>query len=75
MAISFELDAKTEQRLRKLAMRTGKSLDAHLQELVAHSIDDLEDLYLAQTTMQRVASGKEPVYSSEQVRKNLGLAD
>jgi RHH-type rel operon transcriptional repressor/antitoxin RelB len=75
MAISFELDDKTEQRLRKLAMRTGKSLDAHLQELIAQSIDDLEDLYLAEATMQRIASGKEPVYSSEQVRKNLGLAD
>ncbi|MYM74322.1 TraY domain-containing protein [Duganella sp. FT134W] len=75
MAISFELDDKTEQRLRKLAMRSGRSLDAHLQELIAQSIDDLEDLYLAEETMQRVTSGKEPVYSSEQVRKNLGLAD
>ncbi len=75
MAISFELDAKIEQRLRKLAMRTGKTLDVHLQEIIMQGIDDLEDLYLAQATMQRVADGKEPIYSSEQVRKNLGLAD
>ncbi|MRX07270.1 CopG family transcriptional regulator [Pseudoduganella sp. FT25W] len=75
MAISFELDAKTEQRLKKLAMRTGKTLDTHLRELIAYGIEDLEDLYLAESTMQRVASGKEPIYSSEQVRKNLGLAD
>jgi RHH-type rel operon transcriptional repressor/antitoxin RelB len=75
MAILFELDAKTEQRLKKLAMRTGKTLDTHLRELIAYDIEDLEDLYLAESTMQRVASGKEPIYSSEQVRKNLGLAD
>ncbi|SDF97064.1 MULTISPECIES: CopG family transcriptional regulator [unclassified Duganella] len=75
MAISFELDSETEQRLKELAKRTGKTPDFHLQELIAHGIEDLEDLYLAKSTMQRVASGKEPIYSSAQVRKNLGLAD
>ncbi|NYE61543.1 RHH-type rel operon transcriptional repressor/antitoxin RelB [Duganella sp. 1224] len=75
MAISVELDEKIEQRLRKLAMRTGKTLDDHLHELISRGIDDLEDLYFADTIMRRVAEGKEPVYSSEQVRKNLGLAD
>jgi RHH-type rel operon transcriptional repressor/antitoxin RelB len=75
MAISFELDAKTEQRLKKLAMRTGKKLDVHLRELIAYGIEDLEDPYLAESTMQRVTSGTEPIHSSEQVRRNLGLAD
>jgi RHH-type rel operon transcriptional repressor/antitoxin RelB len=75
MAISFELDIETEQRLKDLAKRTGKTPAFHLQELIAHGIEDLEDLYLAEATMQRIANGKEPVYSSAQVRKNLGLAD
>jgi len=75
MAISFELDTETERRLNDLAKRTGKTLTFHLRELVAHGIEDLEDLYLAEATMQRVTSGEEPVYSSAQVRKNLGLAD
>jgi len=75
MTISFELDAETEQRLNDLAKHTGKTPAFHLKELIAQGIEDLEDIYLAEATMQRVASGKEPVYSSTQVRKNLGLAD
>lgn len=75
MAISFELDIETERRLNDLAKRTGKTPAFHLQELIAYGIEDLEDLYLAEATMQRVANGKEPVYSSAQARKNLGLAN
>jgi len=75
MAMSFELDTETEQRLKDLAKRTGKTPAFHLQELIAHGIENLEDLHLAEATMQRVASGKEPIHSSAQVRKNLGLAD
>lgn len=75
MAISFELNTETERRLNDLAKRTGKTPAFHLQELIAHGIEDLENLYLAEAAMQRVACGKEPVYSSTQVRKNLGLAD
>ena len=75
MAISFELDSATEERLRDLATRTGMSLQFHLQELITHCLEDLEDLHMAEITMTQVSSGQEPVYSSEQVRKNLGLAD
>jgi len=75
MAISFELNSETEQRLKDLAKHTGKTPEFHLQELIAHAIEDLEDLYVAESTMRRVISGNEPIYSSAQVRKNLGLAD
>lgn len=74
MAISFELNSETEQRLKDLAKHTGKTPEFHLQELIAHAIEDLEDLYVAESTMRRVISN-EPIYSSAQVRKNLGLAD
>jgi len=58
MAISFELDAKTKQRLKKLAMRTGKTLDTHLRELIAYGIEDLEDLYLAESTMHALPAAR-----------------
>jgi len=75
MSISLKLDSDTEQRLKELVRQTGKSLDVLLQELVQHGLEDLEDLHMADATMQRVVAGEEPIYSSVQVRKNLGLAD
>jgi predicted DNA-binding protein len=33
----------------------------------------MEDAYQADVIMTRVASGKEPLYSSEEVRKDLDL--
>jgi RHH-type rel operon transcriptional repressor/antitoxin RelB len=73
MTISIQLDADTERRLQALAARTGKTAAFHLQELIAQGMDDLEDLYMAASVMERVKAGKEPIHSSEQVRKNLGL--
>jgi len=73
MTISIQLTADQERRLRKLAETTGQTVDSQLQELLANCLDDLEDLQMAEATMQRVRSGKEPVHTSEQVRKNLGL--
>jgi RHH-type rel operon transcriptional repressor/antitoxin RelB len=73
MTISIQLDADTEQRLQALALRTGKTTAFHLQELIANGMDDLEDLYMAASVMDRVKAGQEPIHSSEQVRKNLGL--
>lgn len=73
MAISIELDTETEQHLRKLAKRTGKATNVLLQELIARGLEDLDDLHLADAAMEKVAAGAEPVYSSDQVRKNLGL--
>jgi len=73
MAISIELDKETEQHLQKLAKRTGKATAVLLQELIARGLEDLDDLHLADAMMEKVAAGTEPVYSSDQVRKHLGL--
>jgi len=73
MAISIELDTETERHLQNLAKRTGKAAGVLLQELIARGLEDLDDLDLAEATMEKVAAGLEPIYSSDQVRKNLGL--
>jgi RHH-type rel operon transcriptional repressor/antitoxin RelB len=75
MAISLRLDPAIEQRLERLAVRTGRTKAYYLRELVTSGLDDLEDYYLADATMERVRKGEEKVYSAEQVRKDLGLDD
>jgi len=73
MAISIQLDPKTEQRLDHLVATTGKAKSDFLREIIQNGIDDLEDVYLANATVERVRNGSEKVLCSSQVRKALGL--
>ncbi len=73
MATSIRLDSGIEQRLDYLAAQTGRTKAYYLRELVANGLEDLEDYYLAASTMERVRKGEEKVYSAEQVRSELGL--
>ncbi len=75
MATSIRLDPVTEQRLDRLAARTGRTKAYYLRELIENGLDDLEDYYLADATMERVRKGEEKVYSAEEIRKDLGLDD
>ncbi len=75
MATSIRLDPVTEQRLDRLAAQTGRTKAYYLRELVKNGLDDLEDYYLADATMERVRKGEEKVYSAEEIRKDLGLDD
>ena len=73
MATSIRLDPALEQRLDHLAAQTGRTKSYYLRELVVMGLDDLEDYYLAASTVERVRKGTEKVVSSAQVRKDLGL--
>lgn len=75
MTTSIRLDAAIEERLDKLAQTTGRSKSYYLRELINNGIDDLEDYYRATVVMERVRSGKEKIYTSEEVRQHLGLED
>jgi RHH-type transcriptional regulator, rel operon repressor / antitoxin RelB len=73
MPTSIRLDASIENRLNALARSTGRSKSFILRELITNGIEDLEDSYQASVVMERIRTGKEKVYSLEQVRQNLGL--
>jgi RHH-type rel operon transcriptional repressor/antitoxin RelB len=75
MATSIRLDPAVEKRIDRLAAQTGRTKAYYLRELVVNGLDDLEDYYLAAATMERVRKGEEKVYSTQQVKKDLGLDD
>lgn len=75
MVISVELDRDTDQRLAELAARTGKSKAEHAAEILKYGIEDVEDYYKAVEVSQRIARGEERVYTSEELRRELGLDD
>ncbi|MYC33570.1 MAG: CopG family transcriptional regulator [Chloroflexi bacterium] len=75
MATTIVLSPETEERLDFLASETGRSKDFFLQELVERVMEDIEDCYLSIEVLERIRSGEEKVYSSAEVRRNLGLDD
>ena len=75
MATSIRLEPAIEQRLDSLAQLTGRTKAFYLRELVTNGLEDLEDIYLAGVTMERVRRGEEIIYSAADVRQTLGLAN
>jgi RHH-type rel operon transcriptional repressor/antitoxin RelB len=73
MAVSIRLDPEIEQRLDQLAAQTGRAKSYYLRELIEGGLDDLEDFYLADATMERVRKGTERVLTAAQISEDLGL--
>ena len=73
MAVSIRLDPEIEQRLDYLASQTGRAKSYYLRELIAAGLEDLEDFYLADATMERVRKGQEAVVDASEVRKSIDL--
>ena len=73
MAVSLRLDPEIEQRLDYLAAQTGRAKSYYLRELIEGGLDDLEDFYLADATMERVRKGEESVLDAAEVRKSIAL--
>ena len=75
MPTSIRLEPEIEARLDALAARTGRTKAYYLRELIANGLDDLEDYYKAVEVSERIRRGEERTYTSEEVRRELGLDD
>lgn len=73
MAISIRLPPDIEARLNALAAATGRSKTFYVTEAIQVQLDDLEDVYLGERTLERVRRGQEEVISGEEFWR--GLAD
>lgn len=73
--INFRADDEIAARLDRLAELTGRTRTFYVREAVLTHLEDLEDAYLADRVMDRVAKGEETLHSLEDVERELGLAD
>jgi RHH-type rel operon transcriptional repressor/antitoxin RelB len=71
MTTTIRLDRTLEKRLDRLVKRTGRTKAYFLREMIESRLEDLEDYYLALTTMENVRSGEENVHSAKDVRKEV----
>ena len=69
--LSVRLPEELEQRLEALAKATGRSKTYYVREALIQKIEDMEDLYLAETALERIASGEEKRISAEEFWRGL----
>ena len=71
--LAIRLPQSIEKRLEKLARRTGRTKTYYVREAILEHLEDLEDLYLAERTLERVRSGEERTKPLKDAMKRHGL--
>jgi RHH-type rel operon transcriptional repressor/antitoxin RelB len=62
-------------RLNELAKTTHRPKSFYVKEALARYLEDLEDTFLAEQSLQEIRAGRSKTYTLEQVERELGLAD
>jgi RHH-type transcriptional regulator, rel operon repressor / antitoxin RelB len=75
LMLAIRLPAGIEKRLEKLAKRTGRTKTFYVREAILQHLDDLEDIHLADRTLQRIEDGEERTIPLKDVLKRHDLAD
>jgi RHH-type transcriptional regulator, rel operon repressor / antitoxin RelB len=73
--LGIRLPDNLQTRLDILAQSTGRTKSYYVREAIGRYLEDMEDLYMADSALQRIRSGKEKTYTQDEVGKQLGLAD
>jgi RHH-type transcriptional regulator, rel operon repressor / antitoxin RelB len=69
--LSVRLPEDIEKRLDALASATGRSKSYYVRAAVMAKLEDMEDIYMAEAVMERLASGEEKVLTSEEFWRGL----
>ncbi|WP_264317579.1 type II toxin-antitoxin system RelB family antitoxin [Acidithiobacillus concretivorus] len=65
------MSSDIEKRLDALAKATGRTKSYYVREALLEHLDDMEDAYLAEATLERVRRGDERVLGSEEFWRDL----
>lgn len=67
--LALRLNSEIEERLNRLAKKTGRTKSYYAREAILEHLDDLEDAYLAMQRLERPAK----TFSAKEVKRELGL--
>lgn len=56
--LSVRLPEDLEKRLEALAKATGRSKTYYVREALIQKLEDMEDIYMAEAVLERIASGE-----------------
>jgi RHH-type transcriptional regulator, rel operon repressor / antitoxin RelB len=68
--LGVRLERELEERLERLARRTGRSKSYYAKEAIRQFLEDREDYLLGLAVLER----KEPTISLEELERRLGMA-
>lgn len=71
--LAIRLPQSIEKRLDKLARRTGRTKTFYVREAILEHLEDLEDMYLAESALKRIRSGEEQAIPLKDAMKRHGL--
>ena len=69
--LAIRLPEEIESRLERLAKATGRTKTYYAREAIVEHLDDLEDVYLAEQTLERIRKGEEDVLTAEEFWREL----
>ena len=70
--MAIRLPKDIENRLERLAKRTGRTKTYYAREAILEHIDELEDIYLADKIYEDVRAGREKTIPLTEVMKEVG---
>ncbi|GGG94400.1 TraY domain-containing protein [Silvibacterium dinghuense] len=73
--LAIRLPEELEERLEKLAKRTGRTKTFYAREAILAHLDQLEDLYLAEERLLAVQEGRDKTVSLATIMKRYELED
>lgn len=73
--LNVRLPAEMEIRLNVLAEATKRPKSFYVREALERSLEDIEDVYLAEAALERFRASGEKGIPLEEVERRLGLAD
>jgi len=71
--LTVRVEDEIEDRLTRLAKDTHRSKSFYIRQALLQSLEDLEDVYLADQVIERLRKGEEKTYSLAEVEERLGL--
>jgi len=71
--LAIRLPPELEQRLEALAAATGRTKTFYARKAIVAFLDDLEDIYLAESRLEAIRAGRSRTYTLEEVEQDLGL--
>lgn len=72
--LAVRLPVGIETRLARLAKRTGRTKSYYAREAILRHLDDMEDIYLAESRHEDLKAGRSSTVALEEVEREIGLA-
>ncbi|MBP7859830.1 TraY domain-containing protein [Patescibacteria group bacterium] len=69
--LAIKLDKETDKRLQLLAERTHRTKTFYAREAILAYLEDLEDIYSAEETLNNLSSGKSKTITLDEMEKRL----